>query len=57
MNFDRDVLPLFNQQFGSVITLKGLLLLNVVSKLKGQNSCFDAEMWKNYVRRYPRGKQ
>ena len=54
MNFDREVLPLFNQQFGSVITPKGLLLLNGVPKPMGQNSCFDAEMWKNYVRSYPR---
>ena len=34
MNFDREVLALFNQQFGLVICPKGLLLLNGVSKQK-----------------------
>ena len=52
MNLDREVLPLFNQQFGSVISPKCLLLLNGVSKPMG-NSCFDTEMSKNYVRSYP----
>ena len=45
MNFDREVLPLFtDQQFGSVISPKGLLLLNGVLKPMGQNSCFYPEM-------------